>query len=134
MSQQVHVLRLGPARRRGSYRDYKSGLYLTYPEKVEGTVPFGVDLTNLYRSVKMKQLEDVNGTVVAEYEARKKGREGHAESNAPVAAVEPEAPKQETKPEEIAEAAPADDNLLETAVEADAEQKTAKKKRNSSKK
>jgi hypothetical protein len=73
MSQQVHVLCLGPARLRGSYRDYKSGLYLTFPEKVVGSVPFGADLTALITSIRMNQIIDVNGTVVAEYEAAKSG-------------------------------------------------------------
>lgn len=126
MDQQVHVLRLGPARRHGSYRDYKSGLYLTYPEKVVGTVPFGADLTNLYRSVKMRQLEDVNGTVVAEYEASKRPAKAEKKAEAPAAPVE-QAAEAELKADEPEEAVA--EITLESITEAPAEPKAKKTNR-----
>lgn len=142
MSQQVHVLRLGPARKYGSYRDYKSGLYLTFPEKVEGTVPFGADLSNLYRSIKMKQLVDVNGTVVAAYEAGKQPE--HAEAPAPAPAVsaserEPAEAQAWTAVQaeasaEADEAGPADAQTPEAPVEAAAAESEAKKAKSTSRK
>lgn len=116
MSQQVHVLRLGPARQRGSFRDYSSGLYLTFPEKVEGTVPPGANLSNLIMAIKTRALEDVNGTVIAAWEASKAPKKG--EDPTPVPAVE----QPEVAPAEAVEA-PAE------AVENKTEESAPKKRK-----
>lgn len=130
MSAQVHVLRLGPRRRYGSYYDKKTGLYLTYPERVEGTVPFGADLSNLYISVKMEQLEDVNGTLVAEYErtlAAHKAEES-GEKASTVTAVVKEEPVAEPVPTKTEESTPATDVPEEQAPEVKTATKRGKKK------
>lgn len=88
-----HVLKLAP--RRVYFRDPVSGLFLTYPQKVVGELPFGADLTNIKRAVRYGELIDVSGTVFADENGQAQPQEHEVVAQADVPAVEPEQVKRE---------------------------------------
>lgn len=115
-----HVLKLAP--RRVYFYDPVSGLFLRYPDKVVGEVPFGADIKNIKRAVLYGSLIDVGGTVLAEIK----------DKQPKVEQADDKEPKEEPKAEVVKEEAPAEvreEEAAEPDKEEKVEEKPSKRKR-----
>lgn len=98
-----HVLKLAP--RRSYFYDPVSGLFLRYPDRMIGELPFDADIRNIKRAVAFGSLIDVNGTVLAGKQ------DGNVQAAVEQKAAEPEI-EQEIEQKKEEEVKPVDDEAV----------------------